>query len=405
MSNQDDDLELQALQRELDDAFATTRPRRGYEDEVWLLIQQQRPVTHRLRDTISGWFQGIGAVPAGAMAAVASILVIAIGVGVIASVGGFGRGRGGGANTAAGAPHVGEDASGRNNGNQFSANGFGPLPVPGGGSKSPSPPPQVIDSTSAEYYGPAQLVWSGDVNFSFSISTAPVFRYQEPSANLADQFAGSLGAALVDRPDGYLGNYSATTYSLRVRGTVQSPPSSPAYFILANLKMPDVQATGTNAQGLANIFLAQHGLLPLWPYTVSVDASADPIKVHYEREFTVPGYPPAHLVDSSGARYGMDVYISGKQPILVSGPLPVNLDTAYYRIVPPDQAITASPSLQGTGPTIQMTKAELVYVLVPAGDHSFYEPAFLLSGSFQLDGKTMVKHVVVPAIDPSQRAK
>jgi len=406
VSDQDDDLELQALQRELDDAFATTRPRRGYEDEVWLLIQQQRPVTNRLRDAIAGFVQGIREVPAASMAAVASILVIAIGVGVIASVGGFGRGRGGGAGSTAGAPQI-EDTSGRNNGgSQFSANAFGPLPVPGGGTKSTSPPPQAVGSpASTEYYGPAQLVWSGDRNFSYTATTAPVFRYQEPSAVLADQFAGSLGAALVDRPDGYLGNYSATTYSLRVRGTVQSPPSSPAYFILANLQMPDVQAAGATAQDIANIFLAEHSLIPQWPYTVSVDMSADPIKVHYEREFTVPGYPPAHLVDSSGARYGMDVYISGKHPILVSGPLPVNLDTAYYRIVPPDQAISASPSVQGQGPTIQLTNAELVYVLVPAGDHSFYEPAFLLSGSFQLDGKTMVKHVVVPAIDPSQRAK
>jgi len=222
---------------------------------------------------------------------------------------------------------------------------------------------------------------------------------------MADQFAGSLGAALVNRPDGYLGNYSATTYSLRVRGTVQSPPSSPAYFILANLSMPDVQVAGATAQDLANIFLAEHGLLPPWPYTVSVDASADPIKVHYERQFTVPGYGPAHLVDAAGVRNGMDVYISGTRPTLVSGPLPVNLDSSYYRIVSPGQALLASPSASASGPTIQLNKAELVYVLVPAGDHSFYEPAFLLSGSFQLNGTTMIKHVVVPAIDPSQRAR
>jgi hypothetical protein len=403
VSEQDDDLELQALQRELDDAFATTRPRRGYEDEVWLLIQQQRPVTNRLRDAFAGFFQGIREVPAVPLAAVASILVVAIGVGVFASAGGFGRGHFGGSTTAG--PALSEDTSGRNNSGQ-SASAFGPLPVPVGGTKSTTPPPQAVGQPSSEYYGPAQLVWSGtSQGFSLGISTAPVFRYQEPSAILADQFAGSLGAALVDRPDGYLGNYSATTYSLRVRGTVQSPPSSPAYFILANLQMPDVQAAGATAQDIANIFLAEHSLLPQWPYTVSVDSSADPIKVHYEREFTVPGYGQAHLVDASGTRYGMDVYVSGKHPILVSGPLPVNLDTAYYRIVSPEAAINASSSVQGSGPTIQLTNAELVYVLVPAGDHSFYEPAFLLSGSFQLNGKTMVKHVVVPAIDPSQRAK
>jgi hypothetical protein len=166
-----------------------------------------------------------------------------------------------------------------------------------------------------------------------------------------------------------------------------------------------VQAAGAAPQDIAKIFLAEHSLTPTWPYTVSVDSSADPVKIHYEREITVSGYGPAHLVDASGTRYGMDVYVSARHPVLVSGPLPVNLDSASYRIIPPSQAINASPNPSASGPTIQLTNAELVYVLVPAGDHSFYEPAYLLSGSFQLDGKTMVKHVVVPAIDPSQRAK
>jgi hypothetical protein len=52
---------------------------------------------------------------------------------------------------------------------------------------------------------------------------------------------------------------------------------------------------------------------------------------------------------------------------------------------------------------VQLTQAQLAYVLVPAGDHSFYEPAFLFTGSFQLNGQTMVKRVLVPAVDPSQR--
>jgi hypothetical protein len=398
----DDDLELQALQRQLDDAFATTRPRRGYEDEVWLLIQEQRPVTNRLRDSLAAFWQNVRTAPAAPAAAVASILVIAIGVGIFASAGGFGRG----SFSSTSGPQLSEDTSGRGNSGQSAGGAFGPVPVPGE-TKSAAPPPRAVGSAATnEYYGPAQLVWTGgQQDFSAGTDTAPVFRYQEPSTTVADQFAGSLGAALVNREDGYLGSYSATTYSLRVRGTVQSPPASPAYFILANLSMPDVQASGATPQDLANIFLAAHGLLPQWPYTVSVDASADPIKVHYEREFTVPGYGPAHLVDASGVRYGMDVYISGRRPTLVSGPLPVSLDTAYYRIVSPAQALNASPSASASGPTIQLNKAELVYILVPAGDHSFYEPAFLLSGSFQLNGTTMVKHVVVPAIDPSQRAR
>ena len=36
-----------------------------------------------------------------------------------------------------------------------------------------------------------------------------------------------------------------------------------------------------------------------------------------------------------------------------------------------------------------------------AGDHSFYEPAFLFSGTFADHGTTYTKRVLVPAIDPS----
>ena len=54
-------------------------------------------------------------------------------------------------------------------------------------------------------------------------------------------------------------------------------------------------------------------------------------------------------------------------------------------------------------PTVQLNQAELVYVLVPAGNHSFYEPAFMFSGMLQVNGQTYVKRILVPAIDPSQR--
>ena len=43
MSEQEDDLELAALQRQLDDAFETTRPRTGFEDELWTRMQAHRP--------------------------------------------------------------------------------------------------------------------------------------------------------------------------------------------------------------------------------------------------------------------------------------------------------------------------------------------------------------------------
>jgi hypothetical protein len=41
-----------------------------------------------------------------------------------------------------------------------------------------------------------------------------------------------------------------------------------------------------------------------------------------------------------------------------------------------------------------------VYTLVWAGDHSFYEPAFLFSGTFTYLGTSYVKRVLVPAVAP-----
>ena len=51
--SEDEDLELLALQRQLDDAFQTTRPRRDFEDELWLRMQSRRPIWQRLGDGIA----------------------------------------------------------------------------------------------------------------------------------------------------------------------------------------------------------------------------------------------------------------------------------------------------------------------------------------------------------------
>jgi hypothetical protein len=68
-------------------------------------------------------------------------------------------------------------------------------------------------------------------------------------------------------------------------------------------------------------------------------------------------------------------------------------------------APSSKPQASATpAPAVQLTKADLVYVLAPAGDHSFYEPAYLFSGAFQMNSSTYVMRVLVPAIDPSQRS-
>jgi len=360
-----------------------------------------RPAPSRLRDALSGFFQGIRAVPAVPMAAVAVLLVVVLGVGIVA-ISGLGRG-GGYSSTSQNAEAPA--------GGQLYAGNFGRLPSPvlNSGSKGATASSQSLAPSAAVYGGPLQLTWTG--KFDLTIATAPVFKYREPSTTDADQFASALGAALRERPQGFLGAYQTADYTLKVRGTIQSPPSSPAYFIFASLSMPPVEAAGAGPQDFASIFLAEHSLQPQWQYTVNVDSSGDPVKVIFEREFDAPGYGAAHLVGVNGNRYGLEVDLSGGRPVLASGVLPMSLDTADYKIVTSGQAIQSAlasssptPTASATAvPMVQLNQAELVYVLVPAGDHSFYEPAFLFSGTFQVNGQTYVKRVLVPAVDPSQR--
>ena len=402
MSEQDEDLELQALQRQLDDAFETTRPRRGFEDELWLRMQSSRPARSRIRDAWAGFWQGIRAVPAVPAAAVAVAMVVVIGV---VLVGYSGILRPGGMSSTTGGSALNAAPNNRYAGD------FGRLPSPvfpgqksaGANGSNPTAP-----LAASDYAGPAQLTWTGHLDVAFTI--APVFRYQEPSTNTADQFASSLGAPLHGRPQGFLGMYETSDYTLKVRGTVASPPSSPAYFIFSNLSMAPIQAAGAGPADLASVFLAEHSLVPQWDYTTAVDSSGDPIKVFYQRELALPGGTSAYLVNTNGDRYGLEVDLSNNRPVLVSGMLPVNMDSATYQIISSDQAVRAAlgssqpvPVAGTAAPAVVLTQAELVYVLVPAGDHSFYEPAFMFSGTVKINGSTLTKRVLVPAVDPSQR--
>src|SRR5205823_8569898 len=107
---------------------------------------------------------------------------------------GIGRGGGGGTTMGASAPN---DARGNTN---LSAGAFGPVPAPGMSAtpKGVEQAPPLYGQAAGEYAGPANLVWSG--KFDLAMSTAPVYRYHEPSTNAADQFATALGAALQGRP-------------------------------------------------------------------------------------------------------------------------------------------------------------------------------------------------------------
>jgi hypothetical protein len=401
VSQEEEELELRALERQLDDAFETTRPRAGFEDELWLRVQSSRPAPRRFRDAMAAFWSGVREVPAVPATATALVLIVAIGVGVVA-VNGVGRG-GGGASTAESVNHEAPPAAG-----QYIAGNFGRVPTPflGGAPKAITPGGQASLPQGAEFAGPVQLTWTGTLNVD--ATTAPVFRYREPSTSDADQFASALGAVLRNRPSGFLGMYGAADYTLKVRGTLTSPASSPAYFIFSGLNLPAIDAAG-GPQAISDVFLAQHSLQPQWQYAVQVDATGDPVKVVYQRQFYVPAYGSAYLIDFNGNRYGLEVDLSGgDRPVIASGLLPLSLEVANYQLISAADAIQAAtgsstPSTSGSAPTAKLDHAELVYVLVPAGDHSFYEPAFLFTGTVQSGGQTYTKHVLVPAVAPSQR--
>lgn len=398
-----DDLGLEALERELDDAFETTRPRPAFEDELWLRMQAQRPAPARLRDAWRGLVDAIRQAPAVPMAAVAALLVVVLGVGFLLN---SGLGRGGStAGSATGQQYSGSQAS-----RLASPGAFGRLPA----GLSPGLTAPVLASASpgpkaagvAPYPGPVVLSWAGTL--SVVIPSAPVFRYNEPSTNIADQFAAALGATLQSRPAGYLGSYETTDFNVRVRGSVQSPPREPVFILLPITTLaPGDAAGGPSDVGL--VFLAEHSLAPGWPYTVDIGGTADQPIVRYLRQFTVPGYGPADLVDETGARYGMEVDLTSNRATLATGPLALSMDQADYTLISEDQAVrtalaTSAPAATPGAPAVKLTTGELVYALVVAGDHSFYVPEFLFSGTFVVNGTTYVKRVVVPAVDPSQRS-
>lgn len=401
-----DDLELEALQRQLDDAFETTRPRLAFEDELWLRVQAQRPAPARLRDAWWGLIDGFRQAPVVPLAAVATLLVVVLGVGFLAGSG-LGRGGSGTSSLSAGGPNAAAPQVGR----AASPGAFGRLPSP---VSIPGSVPSVgvpgatyptLAGGPAEFTGPVSLAWTGTPGPA--LSSAPVFRYREPSTSIADQFAAALGASLQSRPAGYLGSYETTTFNIRVRGTVQSPPREPTFVMLPITAVaPSDAAGGPAAVGL--VFLAEHSLAPSWPYTVDAKVAGDQAAVRYLRQFTVPGYGYAYLVDRNGTRYGMEVDLTAGLPTLATGPIALAMDQADYPLISEDQAVHAAlassaPTASPAAPAVKLTTGELVYVLVVAGDHSFYEPEFLFSGTLVVSGTTYAKHVMVPAVDPSQR--
>jgi hypothetical protein len=363
-------------------------------------MQSRRPIWSRIRDGVTGLVAGLREAPAVPSAAVAILLVLVVGAGIFAL---SGLHPGGGASTAAG---VNQDGSGK-----FgpTAPQYGTLPQPSlsGSASAPATTPTTATPTvnGGTYLGPVSLTWAGTLDVT--ATSLPVFRYQEPTAAAADEFATALGATPSGKSYGNaLGAYtSGDSLDLVVYGS-QAQPAREPNFILYELKSASVPTGDPVAEATA--YLAAHSLIPDWQYQTAVEKVGVTVHVKFLRSFNVPGQGLVNLVDDAGDRYGIEVDIAAAQPrVLETGPLPLTLDSASYPIISSDQAVRAALASSATAtstspiPAVRLTKAELVYKLVWAGDHSFYEPAFLFSGTFTDHGVVKVKRILVPAVGPS----
>lgn len=406
MSDSKEDLELQALQRELDDAFATTRPRRGFEDELWLRMQAGRPLWTRLRDAIGSLGTLFREAPAIPLGAVAVLLVVVIGAGILLNSGlGIGPEHKSYSQGAAQAPDL------------ALGTGFGKLPTPalhpGLVDRVPSAqtyaPQAAVWSGANLYFGPANLRWTGRLPVE-PPAQALVYRYSEPGAEVIGPFVASLGATNQQAAaPGYQATYSGPGLTVSVRGTVPELPREP-YFVLTSAN--GAGTTGNDPQTIAMNFLSYYGLFPTWPAAnAGVKQSGQQAEVLLMRTFQLTTGQLAQVVDWNGERYGIEVDLTNGQVRTVSGPLPLSLDSTTYRLISNDEAVrmalaSAPASSQGFEPvpTVDLNTLEEVYVLAVANGQGFYEPAYLFSGTFSYNGQTYTKRVLVPLVDPKLRS-
>lgn len=405
MSEQDDDLELEALQRQLDDAFSTVRPPSEFADDLWLRMQAKRPLWEKVGDAWSALWTGLREAPAVPAAAVAVVLVVAVGAALVTL-----NGRNGLQQTAS-QQSTAQSAGGAKTSLSAASGPFGSLPRPAlqaSGARlsydsftnptttTPTAPANDLHIAPAGnyYFGPANLSWSGSL--PAAMSTAPVYRYTEPGSSELAAFATGLGATPTSGTGGR--ELRGTGFTLILNASTVSPVQE-AFYLVA----PDAGPSPTvaNPEGLANALLSSLSLLPNWSYTVAVDAAGGITKVHFLRKFQLGGRGAAFLVDSLGDRYGLEVDERDGRVLSAAGPIPVKLETADYPIISGAAAVRAalsSSSANSVNPAVKLTSVELVYALAVTSGQSFYEPCYLFSGTFQLKGVTYVKRVLISAI-------
>ena len=391
------------LERRLDAAFGSLRPRLGFQDQLWAQLRGRRSPLERLRE----WAAGLVA-PAPALAA-AAVLIVVVGALVVVLGHPFGGGAGGGT---AFSRQAGEAALDRPVGS------FGKLPVatltpaaatPARVSQPGAPAGNAAAQAAAiPYYGPAELTWGGVVPSLQAF--LPVYRYTEPLGQDADAFAAAHEARRTGS-QAPLGVYSARGLTLRIKGSDRQAGREPLFIFTVSPAPGPGPTASDQAQSAAQQFLATHSLTPTWTNRVTVAVGAGGAVVSFQRYLEVPGASPAPQIDAAGQRAGLAVTLGGGQVAEAAGPLPLPLQRASYPTRSVDGLLRAALSQPAAGgstlssvPHVKLTNVQLVYIAVPAGSYGIFEPAFLFTGSFQSDGQTYEKRVLVVAIDDSELA-
>jgi hypothetical protein len=389
------DADLEELERRVETAFAGTRPRRGFEDELWARLERRRPSPRRWL-----WRQA----PWPALGAVAAVLLVALGVVLVPQLAATRSGQSGSAvQTSAPAAPAERGAATRPGLAQTADGGFGRLPSPALAIPGATRPGTSAAVDAPAYDGPAELTVTATL--AEVPATLTVYRYSLPTSAELDRFAAGLGASragTAGTPTIYLSaDFRLDLVSLTAGG--REPR-----FVISQIASPGTPAAspGSPPERIAGDFLGRHGIQPVWPAEVVVQpTTAGGDRVTYQRDFAVPGLGPAGQVDQLGSRTGLEVEVAAGAVTGASGPLPLPLQTSEYRTRPYEQARAAVPSA-GSGaaagsnvPKIALDQVRLVYMAVNDGAQGYFVPAYLFTGKAPSGQE---KRVLVPALDASQ---
>lgn len=348
------------LEERLDEAFATTRPRRGFEDELWTRIQARRSPWTRFLESARRVQLGP------ALAGLAVLLVVVVAGGLLLQHGGPHASSAGSA--AFSQTRTAPNAAQPNAAAGADAVTFGPLP----------PPPQPTGG----YAGPVTVT---AVTASAPLpARLPVTRYREWTVAQADAYAAGLNAHPAGPvPSGALGRYAGKDFTLVLYPTDTAGGTEPRVVITP--APGALRAAGADDAAVINAvtdYLSRFNVAPgggaLAP---SVDRGGGQIEVRWAL---------------SPLQRGWAVTLGADLSILVAeAPLPLSATVAFYQ----SGAAPKIPSggLAG-GPSVVLDQAELTYVIASDGTYGYFEPAILYSGRFTQGGVTYQKQVLWPAV-------